>query len=74
MKVYRSIEELPNIPNAIVTQGTFDGVHKAHQVILDRLKEIAKERGGETLLISFDPHPRMVLYPEDHGLKLVSTL
>lgn len=74
MKIYRSIEEIPQIKNAIVTQGTFDGVHAAHQVIIDRLKEVAKQHHGETVIVTFDPHPRMVLYPDDHGLKLLQTL
>jgi riboflavin kinase/FMN adenylyltransferase len=74
MKVYRSLDELPQINNAIVTQGTFDGVHAAHKVILNRLKQIAQQRKGETVVITFDPHPRMVLFPDDHGLKLLHTL
>ena len=45
MKVYRSLDEIKKINNAIVTQGTFDGVHAAHQVILAQLKKIAKENG-----------------------------
>lgn len=74
MKVYRSLDELPVIKNAIVTQGTYDGVHAAHKVILSRLKQIAKQRNGETVVMTFDPHPRMVLFPDDHGLKLLNTL
>lgn len=74
MKVYRSLQELPLIRNAIVTQGTFDGVHLAHQAILDRLKELAKIHQGETVVMTFEPHPRMVLFPEDHGLHLLQTL
>jgi len=74
MKVFRSFEELPKIKNAIVTQGTFDGVHCAHKVILDRLKELAVEHNGETLVMTFDPHPRFVLYPESHDLKLLNSL
>lgn len=74
MKVYRSLEELPEIKNAIVTQGTFDGVHLAHKVILSRLKQLAKENDGETVVMTFHPHPRMVLFPDDHGLKLLNTL
>jgi riboflavin kinase/FMN adenylyltransferase len=73
MKVYRSIESFPQLSNAIVTQGTFDGVHFAHQVILKQLKEIARVKGGKTVLITFDPHPRTVLFPEDHGLQLLNT-
>ena len=70
MKVYRSLDELPLIPNAIVTQGTFDGVHAAHKVIINRVKELARLHNGETVLMTFDPHPRMVLFPDEHGLKL----
>jgi riboflavin kinase/FMN adenylyltransferase len=73
MKVYTNITELPRIKNAIVTQGTFDGVHIAHQAILKQLKEIARNKGGETVLITFDPHPRTILFPEDHGLQLLNT-
>ncbi|MBW7844458.1 MAG: bifunctional riboflavin kinase/FAD synthetase [Bacteroidia bacterium] len=74
MKVYYSLNELPQIKNAIVTQGTFDGVHAAHLVILNRLNQIAKERKGESVVITFQPHPRMVIFPDDHGLKLLHTL
>ncbi len=74
MKVYNSIAEMPQITNAVVTQGTFDGVHLAHQQILKRLKQIANETNGETVLITYEPHPRMVLFPDDHGLKLISSL
>jgi riboflavin kinase/FMN adenylyltransferase len=74
MRVYRSLNELPEIKNAIVTQGTFDGVHIAHKVIINRVKELAKQYNGETVLMTFDPHPRLVLHPEQHDLKLLSTL
>jgi riboflavin kinase/FMN adenylyltransferase len=74
MKVYRSLEELPIINNAIVTQGTFDGVHLAHKAILNRLKELARLHDGETVVMTFEPHPRMVLFPDDHGLHLLQTL
>jgi len=74
MIVYKSLDQLPRIKNPVVTQGTFDGVHMAHQVVLQRLKEIAAKNDGETVVITFDPHPRMVLYPDDHGLKLLNTI
>ncbi len=74
MKVYRSIQDLPKIKNAIVTQGTFDGVHAAHKVIINRLKELAIQNEGETVVITFDPHPRLVLFPDDQSLKLLHTL
>lgn len=74
MKVYRNLDELPQIKNAVVTQGTFDGVHCAHQVIIKKLKDLASVQNGETVLITFNPHPRMILFPIDHGLKLLNTL
>jgi riboflavin kinase/FMN adenylyltransferase len=74
MQVHRSLEGFPIINNAIVTQGTFDGVHVAHQVILQQLMKIAKQKNGETVVITYDPHPRTVLFPDDHGLELLNSL
>jgi len=74
MNVYQEIEEFKLAPNAVVTIGTFDGVHKGHQKILSRLGEIAKEKNGETVLLTFFPHPRMVLQPDDNDLKLITTM
>lgn len=61
----------PDFP--VVTMGTFDGVHKGHKVIINRLKEIAKRYNGESVLLTFYPHPRMVLQP-DGDLKLLNTM
>ena len=69
MKIYHSIEEFQKIENAVVTTGTFDGVHIGHLRIIDRLKEIAQAVNGETILLTFSPHPRMVLF-SDNDLKL----
>ena len=74
MKVHYNIDEIPTIKNAIVSQGTFDGVHLAHKKIIERLKQIASIKNGETVIITFEPHPRIVLLPLDHGLQLLSTL
>jgi riboflavin kinase/FMN adenylyltransferase len=74
MQVHFDINTLPAIKNAIVSQGTFDGVHLAHKKIIERLQQIASIKDGETVLITFEPHPRMVLFPDDHGLQLLSTL
>lgn len=73
MKVYRDFEEVGNIPNAVLTIGTFDGVHLGHQKIIERLKSEAKKVNGETVLFTFFPHPRMVIDPTNHGLKLIQT-
>ncbi|MCX6243822.1 MAG: riboflavin biosynthesis protein RibF [Bacteroidetes bacterium] len=70
MKIYRNFDEAGFIRNAVVTTGSFDGVHVGHKVILQRLKNLATEIGGETVLITFHPHPRKVLYPETAGKDL----
>ena len=73
MKIYEGLSNLPNIPNPVVTSGTFDGVHLGHQKILIQIKESARQLKGETILITFWPHPRLVLYPDQHNLRLLST-
>ena len=73
MKVFQGFETIENIPNPVLTIGTFDGVHVGHQKIIDRLNKEAEKIGGESVLFTFYPHPRMVLYPENHGLKLIQT-
>lgn len=67
MKIFYDFDQADEIRNAVVTTGSFDGVHIGHKVILQRLKKIAAEIGGETVLITFYPHPRKVLYPETAG-------
>ncbi len=74
MKVYNSLDAVSGIKNAVITTGTFDGVHKGHQKILNRLRSIADDCAGETVLFTFYPHPRMVLFPDDHGLRLLNTI
>jgi riboflavin kinase/FMN adenylyltransferase len=75
MKVFRNIEDARNIKNPVVTTGSFDGVHIGHKTILNRLKMLADKYKGESVLITFDPHPRKVLYPDTIGkdLKLINT-
>ena len=64
-----------NAPNnAVVTSGTFDGVHVGHQKILKRLTNLAKATGGQSVVLTFWPHPRFILKPNDDSLKLLSTL
>ena len=73
MNVYKGFENIQKIPNPVLTIGTFDGVHLGHQKIIEQLNREAKEIGGESVLFTFYPHPRMVLYPDDHGLQLIQT-
>jgi len=67
VKIFYDFDHVGTIRNAVVTTGSFDGVHIGHKVILQRLKKLAAEIGGETVLITFHPHPRKVLYPETAG-------
>jgi riboflavin kinase/FMN adenylyltransferase len=73
MEVHYGFESYKNIKNAIVTVGTFDGVHFGHQKIIQRLQKIAKKNNGESVLLTFDPHPRKILL-NDQGLKLIHTI
>lgn len=74
MKIYKNIEDFIPLDNAVVTIGTFDGVHIGHQKIINSLKEYAKKINGETVLLTFFPHPRMILHPEDDSLRLINTI
>ncbi len=74
MRIYHSIEDFPSDVNTIVTIGTFDGVHKGHQIIINRINEIAKKQALESVVLTFDPHPRHVIYPDDQELRLIHTL
>lgn len=73
MKIYHGIDDFSPLQYAVVTSGTFDGVHVGHQKIFARLREIASRNFGETVVITFWPHPRLVLHPEDSDLKLLNT-
>lgn len=74
MKVYHHINDFTPVKNAVVTIGTFDGVHVGHRKIIAQIKELAKASGGETVILTFFPHPRMILNPEDESLKLITTI
>lgn len=74
MKIYHQLADFHPPHFSIVTSGTFDGVHLGHQKILGRLKELAKRKQGETVLLTYWPHPRLILQPEDKSLRLLSTL
>ena len=74
MKIYHSIEDFPSDVNTIVTIGTFDGVHKGHKAIINRINEIANKEGLESVILTFNPHPRHVIYPDDQELRLIHTI
>ena len=71
MNIYFGFDEVIKIKNAVVTTGSFDGVHLGHKLILKRLNDAAKSINGETVLITFYPHPRQVLYPDTFGKDLL---
>jgi riboflavin kinase/FMN adenylyltransferase len=70
VNIYRDITSLPKIKNAVVTTGSFDGVHIGHQALISRLVKLARSIDGETVLITFYPHVRKVLYPDTAGKDL----
>lgn len=74
MKIYYNIDEFKATNKSVTTTGTFDGVHLGHNVILNKLKQAAQNFGGETVLLTFFPHPRMVLQPENTDLRLLNTI
>lgn len=73
MKVHQGNASFTPPRSAVVTSGTFDGVHIGHQKILGRLKELARDTGGETVVVTFWPHPRMVLRPDEPPVQLLTT-
>jgi riboflavin kinase/FMN adenylyltransferase len=74
LKIYSNISEFTGVDRPIITTGTFDGVHFGHRKIIDRLTKIADSCNGESVILTFSPHPRMVLFPNDHGLQLINTI
>ncbi|MCB0430378.1 MAG: bifunctional riboflavin kinase/FAD synthetase [Flavobacteriales bacterium] len=74
MKVYRSIESFEVKGPKVVTLGTFDGVHSGHRKILNRLRQISRQQNMPSVLLTFFPHPRMVLQNKQSDLKLLNTL
>jgi len=73
MRIFYGLEGVESIKKPIITIGTFDGVHIGHQKILDAIVKKAHVLGGESVLLTFSPHPRLVLFPESPQLKLIQT-
>jgi riboflavin kinase / FMN adenylyltransferase len=73
LKIYRNIDEYGGTEFAIVTVGTFDGLHIGHQKIIRRMAELAEEHNGETVVVTFNPHPRLVLEQGNTNLKFITT-
>lgn len=73
MKIYRHLDKSNYDKKSIVTVGTFDGVHRGHRVVIDKLQELKNKFGGRTVIVTFDPHPRLVLKNRANEIKLLST-
>jgi riboflavin kinase/FMN adenylyltransferase len=73
MQVYRNTDLLPPFRNAVLTIGTFDGVHTGHQQLIARMKKRAAEVNGESVIITFDPHPRTVINVAS-GIRLINSM
>ena len=73
MRIYRGIHNLPKLSNAVATMGSFDGVHAGHRELLRQVTELAREKGVESVVMTFDPHPRFVLGTGE-GLQMLSTI
>ena len=73
MRVFRGLDNLPEFTNAVATMGSFDGVHCGHRELLQRVIKLAQEKDGQSIVITFEPHPRYVLGMGD-GMLLLSTL
>jgi riboflavin kinase/FMN adenylyltransferase len=74
MNIYRNIKALPEFKNAVITIGSFDGVHSGHQKILQRVKKLADEIDGESIVITFYPHPRNIVDSADKEISILNTL
>jgi len=74
MKVHYNLQDLPPFLNGVITTGAFDGVHKGHQKIISRMQEIAAQIGGETIIITFHPHPRKVTSSIPGEIKQLTSL
>ena len=73
MKIYQNIDDFEGAGYAIVTVGTFDGLHIGHQKIVRRMAELAVDHNGDTVVVTFYPHPRLVLEPGNNELKFITT-
>jgi riboflavin kinase/FMN adenylyltransferase len=74
IQVHKDLGQLPAFKKAVVTIGTFDGVHSGHRQIIKLLKQEAASIGGETVIITFHPHPRKIVYKGQSNIKTINTL
>ena len=73
MRVFHGFEHLPHFVHPAVTVGSYDGVHRGHRALIERLVAEARAQGGESIVLTFEPHPRITLGRAE-GLQLLTTL
>ena len=73
MQLIYGFDNIPELLHPVVTVGSYDGLHKGHQILISRLIACAKSRGGVSVVLTFEPHPRITL-GQDEGLKLLTSL
>jgi len=74
MQVYHNLDDIPQFRGLVLTQGIFDGVHQGHSKVLESVVKEAQNSCMESMLLTFFPHPRLVLYPEDNDLRMLNSL
>ena len=74
MNVYNNINQLPAFKKAVITIGTFDGLHDGHRKIISQLKQVAGEIEGSTVVVTFYPHPRHVLKNTENKVFILNTM
>jgi len=74
MNVFTDPDSLPSFKKSVITIGSFDGVHLGHRKIISKINHIARQTGGESVLITFYPHPRQIVYPNDEPIQILSSL
>ena len=73
MRIIYGFDNIPHIDHPVITVGSYDGVHQGHQVLINQTISRAKNRGGQSVVLTFEPHPRITL-GKDEGLKLLTSL
>lgn len=75
MEVFWDLNTVEKEANSALTVGTFDGIHRGHQFIIEELKNIARTRSLQSTLVTFRPHPQLVLRPENKPrLQILTTI
>lgn len=74
MELHRNIENLGASPFTVATLGTFDGIHLGHRALLTQVAREAAEHGGQSVVVTFDPPPRLVLHPEDKDIRFLNSM